>query len=381
MSLVYQFTIEGEVYKQDASGHRCHSINHIFLIIHYKDEHKQLRYCMLQSYAREQSLLEFLNASEHNNNSHLMVHNEMMDFLSNLQQFVNAKVVDDDIAAFYKKYFQITTKYKNYNLCREATPTFASDSGRPQDYKIDTRPLLLNIQWLKSNMRSVCINLHTHLSAAQQQDAPQIIEIPQNCDNEIVRNFNILLREPAQQNPSDSITFLLIDPYSGQITSKSIAKSQLPIIEALSPAKPQTHTKYPASKNDMINTFKMLVENANTVADLQNIFDIACVCVNQHQNIRWDTFWGINNTASLREIITVIRTKALTVLFRNAPSEENNLDDRMLYFIDNNKLSLFNKHKNNFMITGAYGRTHASKVINEEIDRLRAIHKASHPEL
>lgn len=373
--LIYQFTIEGYAYQRNEyGGHNSHTINHIFSIIQYKNPLGELNYCMLQSYAGEQSLLQFIDASEFNNTL-VMAHDEMIHFLNKLEEFVNAKVIDDNITDFYRKYFKVRTAYQSFNLCRSLKPIYNKDNGLPENIEINHSPLLLNVQWTRCNMQTVCNNLRLYITKVQQQDNPQIIEIPENCDNQLLQPFSTLMRQPAQQNPPNPINLLIVDPFSGQLTSKTIDKTQLPIIEALQSPKKMVDIKYPASKNETLRELKKLIDEANSVSEFQYIFDIACVCVNQHQNTRWDSFWGIQNTSSLREIITIIRDKALTHLFTTAPSE-NSLDERILHFTSASKMSLFNKHKNNFKITGAFGRTHALKVIDDEIDRLKILRKS-----
>lgn len=360
--ICYQFELSAQASNQNSA----HDIDHIFTVIQYKDAANQLRYCLLQSYANQCSFLEYLINSEATNNSHMMSHDEFMIFIDGLQYFLNAKTFDQNVEQFHQRYFHTTKSYLGDNLGKKVSVDFVNEM--PKHTTVDS-PSSLNVKCLTGNIKNVIYEMHTYHRLLQRIGIPHIILFSDDIPRETGDSFNTLLRSSTQQNPADRISFLYEDPYTGKLIAKTVGKEHIATIEALQSSREVAQTVYPSSKLDIINSFKRLITEANSLQELQDIFDVAWFCVNQHHNIRWDSFWGIKNTASLREVIEFIRIKAENVLFISAPLE--NKAARIQYFQDARNMSLFNMHRNNFKITGAFGRTRSIILIDDELSRLQ----------
>ncbi|CEG56719.1 hypothetical protein [Legionella fallonii] len=92
--------------------------------------------------------------------------------------------------------------------------------------------------------------------------------------------------------------------------------------------------------------------------------------LNTHTNPSWDRFFGIHNTASWSNTLKTIRENALNKLLKQL-DEMNNDEEKLALLEDAKKLPLFCEHRNNFIIQGAWGRTHSVKLIEEKEDEIR----------
>ncbi len=87
--------------------------------------------------------------------------------------------------------------------------------------------------------------------------------------------------------------------------------------------------------------------------------------LNTHRNSIWDSFFGINNTTSWSNTLKTIREQALDTLLKQV--DELTIKEEQLALLEAaKKLPLFCEHRNNFIMQGAWGRTHSVKLIEEK---------------
>ncbi|KTD19343.1 Uncharacterised protein [Legionella lansingensis] len=91
--------------------------------------------------------------------------------------------------------------------------------------------------------------------------------------------------------------------------------------------------------------------------------------LNTHRNPRWDNFFGVKNTASWRDTLAQFRKVALETLFAEVEYEEDRAE-KLSKLETAKKMPLFAEHRNNSILTGAWGRTTAVRRIEEEEDVL-----------
>ncbi|KTC86338.1 hypothetical protein [Legionella brunensis] len=129
-------------------------------------------------------------------------------------------------------------------------------------------------------------------------------------------------------------------------------------------------------KNDILVS-KLKEESKLTVNELIELYNEVQKIkgLNEHRNPRLDTFFGLNNTTTWRHTLQEFRTIALDALFKEVESHED-LDEKLAILENAKGLPLFKDHRNNFVITGAWGRTTAVRMIDEKIADLNSLKPA-----
>ncbi|KTD23504.1 protein phosphatase 2C domain-containing protein [Legionella maceachernii] len=115
--------------------------------------------------------------------------------------------------------------------------------------------------------------------------------------------------------------------------------------------------------------------NELNVAQLSMIFDICSAkenLFNTHRNPNWDQFFGIKNTRTWGDTVKEIRDFALTKLFKEADLIED-IQEKIALLEWAKKQPLFNQHRSNFVITGAWGNTAAVSKINGILDEIETV--------
>jgi len=109
------------------------------------------------------------------------------------------------------------------------------------------------------------------------------------------------------------------------------------------------------------------------LAQMSAIFDICSLrgdLFNTHQNPNWDRFFGIRNTRTWGETVKEIRDFALTKLFDEVDRNEN-IEEKIKLLEWAKSQPLFNQHRSNFLITGAWGNTSAVSAIEDKLEELK----------
>ena len=337
--ITYQFSFQGRIQHFTEYGSNSQLLALIFLVIQYKDDSNQLHYCLLLSQGKSFSLLEYLETSEAQHNSHILNQTEFETFLDGLQILVNANKWNEEIESFYQKSFHKKMNYVGADII----------NGQSESGIKATPSLALDVKWLISDINKVIEEHHKHIQSLQDKDAPKLIEIAPNTDRSILQSFDKLISGRNQKNLVDGVSFLILNPITGELLSKTVARENSKIIEALQPPGELVQTKYPGSNRSIIDTINTLTSQINAVSALNTLFEIACICVHQQPIQHRDSFWSNASISSLRELTISIFDKATAILLRDAPTSENK-EARLKYFGEARKLSLFNHHKNNLTI-------------------------------
>lgn len=111
---------------------------------------------------------------------------------------------------------------------------------------------------------------------------------------------------------------------------------------------------------------------ALNVEQISEVFDICYLkeeLFNSHRNSNWDKFFGVKNTKTWARAVKEIRDYALEKLFTEIEEKESPAEKIQLLNWAKQQ-PLFNQHRSNFLITGAWGNTAAISQINAKINEM-----------
>lgn len=129
------------------------------------------------------------------------------------------------------------------------------------------------------------------------------------------------------------------------------------------------NTEKPVLLRELQRKLTSMSQPIPDLAQMNAIFDVcnSSDLFNRHRNPSWDSFFGLKTTQTWGATIKEIRDFAVTKLFNEVDGLQDP-DEKVKLLHWAKKQPLFNQHRNNFIITGAWGNTAAVNKINDKLD-------------